>query len=621
MNIYNFDVNFTTGKIYGPDLLLVVNDHNSATFKFTFDQEGRYIFKLLYPDNTIYVQDIVDGELVLTKGVLNQEGNYKFEISLYGDDNRLTTARIKEFPVRLELVETDEPVKADDRLPILDNLIEETNKVVEAAKNGEFDGATFTPSVSEDGDLSWSNDKGKDNPPTVNIKGTKGDPGSVKMQVVSALPDKGDTDTIYLLKKDKPGEQNIYDEYIYTEDSGWEHIGDTSVDLTDYYTKEETNNELNKKQNTLTAGDNITIENNIISASGNIPTFYLYTGKSTYGANGFNAVYTSNDTIFKDFKVFYDSLDTLDCVVQLVFNSQFSGDSGNIVCYCSADPNVSKADAVASISSLTFQSDCKYFNYSANNNGLGFAMNVQVILDSSTKEPTAIYVGCVDIPYLPITTTNNSNVINFTPTQKYHPATKKYVDDSVANASGGSSNYVLIDSSTSYNWSEVTQTLNSTENQNAIVSFMKDFLNGKNPAFIIKSVRTGPDEFGDTPNYYYLCNSYVYTGDNTSYVIDLKFAYNNLNSTMYNYGVGYNNNIYYTIEANYNATSNTASIDYYGYSKNYSVSSDAYQNNATPIGIGNSIEYSVTNDYQPAHKKYVDDAITTAITTSLEASY
>ena len=37
--------------------------------------------------------------------------------------------------------------------------------------------ATFTPSVSENGDLSWSNDKGLPNPETVNIKGEKGDPG------------------------------------------------------------------------------------------------------------------------------------------------------------------------------------------------------------------------------------------------------------------------------------------------------------------------------------------------------------------------------------------------------------------------------------------------------------
>ena len=39
------------------------------------------------------------------------------------------------------------------------------------------DGVTFTPSVSEDGDLSWTNDGGLANPQTVNIKGPKGDKG------------------------------------------------------------------------------------------------------------------------------------------------------------------------------------------------------------------------------------------------------------------------------------------------------------------------------------------------------------------------------------------------------------------------------------------------------------
>lgn len=38
-------------------------------------------------------------------------------------------------------------------------------------------GATFTPSVDADGNLSWTNDKGLENPATVNIKGEKGDPG------------------------------------------------------------------------------------------------------------------------------------------------------------------------------------------------------------------------------------------------------------------------------------------------------------------------------------------------------------------------------------------------------------------------------------------------------------
>ena len=39
------------------------------------------------------------------------------------------------------------------------------------------DGATFTPSVDAAGNLSWTNNKGLTNPPTVNIKGPKGDAG------------------------------------------------------------------------------------------------------------------------------------------------------------------------------------------------------------------------------------------------------------------------------------------------------------------------------------------------------------------------------------------------------------------------------------------------------------
>ena len=48
-----------------------------------------------------------------------------------------------------------------------------------AGANGQdgADGATFTPSVDAEGNLSWSNDKGLVNPPTVNIKGEKGDSG------------------------------------------------------------------------------------------------------------------------------------------------------------------------------------------------------------------------------------------------------------------------------------------------------------------------------------------------------------------------------------------------------------------------------------------------------------
>ena len=62
--------------------------------------------------------------------------------------------------------------------PVNDDDAANKKYVVDAIKTGGFgalDGATFTPSVSSDGVLSWTNDKGKTNPASVNITGQKGD--------------------------------------------------------------------------------------------------------------------------------------------------------------------------------------------------------------------------------------------------------------------------------------------------------------------------------------------------------------------------------------------------------------------------------------------------------------
>lgn len=68
-----------------------------------------------------------------------------------------------------------------------------------AAWDDNAAGATFTPSVSADGTLAWTNDKGLTNPDPVNIKGPQGDTGpayvltdadktSIKNAVIAALP-------------------------------------------------------------------------------------------------------------------------------------------------------------------------------------------------------------------------------------------------------------------------------------------------------------------------------------------------------------------------------------------------------------------------------------------------
>lgn len=97
---------------------------------------------------------------------------------------------------------------------------------------------------------------------------TKGDVSAIPkfaVTVVTSLPTSNiSTSTIYLMAN--AGEDNnSYDEYIYV-NSAWEKIGTTKVDLSGYYTSSQVDTKLGAKQNTLTAGTNVTISGSTISA-------------------------------------------------------------------------------------------------------------------------------------------------------------------------------------------------------------------------------------------------------------------------------------------------------------------------------------------------------------------
>lgn len=60
---------------------------------------------------------------------------------------------------------------------------------------------------------------------------------SLNLEVVAVLPDHDiSATTIYLVPKDVPGTDDVYDEYVYINNS-WEKIGSTAADLSNYYTK------------------------------------------------------------------------------------------------------------------------------------------------------------------------------------------------------------------------------------------------------------------------------------------------------------------------------------------------------------------------------------------------
>ena len=68
---------------------------------------------------------------------------------------------------------------------------------------------------------------------------------------VDELPQTGEPFTLYLVPSDPTHASNVKDEYIYI-NSGWEKIGTTDIDLSNYYNKSEVDNLLNSKQDKLT---------------------------------------------------------------------------------------------------------------------------------------------------------------------------------------------------------------------------------------------------------------------------------------------------------------------------------------------------------------------------------
>ena len=65
---------------------------------------------------------------------------------------------------------------------------------------------------------------------------------NLQMEIVDQLPSVGETNIIYLVKKSGSA-PDIHDEYVFV-DGKWEKIGDTEIDLSNYYTRDEVDDKL-----------------------------------------------------------------------------------------------------------------------------------------------------------------------------------------------------------------------------------------------------------------------------------------------------------------------------------------------------------------------------------------
>lgn len=60
----------------------------------------------------------------------------------------------------------------------------------------------------------------------------------ITFKIVDNLPAIGESNVIYLIPSDAPGDKNIKDEYMLI-DGNWEKIGSTSANLSNYWSKDE----------------------------------------------------------------------------------------------------------------------------------------------------------------------------------------------------------------------------------------------------------------------------------------------------------------------------------------------------------------------------------------------
>lgn len=127
-------------------------------------------------------------------------------------------------------------------------------------------------------------------------KGSKGDPGAIKFEVVQTLPTTDiEDDTIYLVPITPDAQGNNYEEYIYVNNQ-WELLGKIGVtpDLSNYYTKTETNTLLNDKVGftdyaTSSTGGVIKVNMAGFNATNGVPSanVYNYTNYQNAGTNIF----------------------------------------------------------------------------------------------------------------------------------------------------------------------------------------------------------------------------------------------------------------------------------------------------------------------------------------------
>lgn len=177
------------------------NDTNNLNY-------GCYVYDIEIIQND-YVKTVKKGYLELTNEVTFQSNEVENEQSISSINTNIT---YNDIDINM----------STDCLPEKELELEPESIVISSdiIIKGE-DGATFIPNVSEEGIISWSNDKDLPNPSPVNIKGPKGDQGIQGEHGIQGLPGENGQDGYtpkrgidYWTQEDITTINNYIDDYI-----------------------------------------------------------------------------------------------------------------------------------------------------------------------------------------------------------------------------------------------------------------------------------------------------------------------------------------------------------------------------------------------------------------------
>ena len=171
--------------------IVVADSHNYQTATGTFkgdEWENCTKWAHFILDDTTYDIPFHSDTITADQSLDLTAGTWKVYITghIYDEEEETVVVRITTSTalLKVEAAETDSPFPpvTPSFSEVLSGEVERALQIAEGVRAdvsaGLLNGATFTPMVSSDGSLSWTNDKGLQNPATVNIKGDKGETGA-----------------------------------------------------------------------------------------------------------------------------------------------------------------------------------------------------------------------------------------------------------------------------------------------------------------------------------------------------------------------------------------------------------------------------------------------------------